>query len=272
MPVCGVLAKGLHRFFLNLNVCVFFRLKLTMWETKEKILLLTNQPKALEFHVKELSEFFDVETAPNEQIAFFLIRESDIKLVAVDLTCGFGSHLPNLRKNFGYNIGIVGLCDSSSLQLDRAFRAGVDSVIETSQNERLLSYFFLALKKRMSRTKQVEERKNPERESTRAKIEFENIEIFPNDYLVYKDKKIIKTTPTQFRLLLSFLSKPNELLSRDWLQEHVWESSHISHRSIDAHVSKLKRQLPELGELIINIYGKGYMLNTVGFEENRKSA
>ncbi len=233
-----------------------------MWEDKTKLLIISFNNHFLSEIQSELEEHFDIQRANSEQVAFFLIREADIKLAVVDFESPLLNSCHPLRKAFGYNIGLIGSGQGSKSLVEQAFRLGCDQFVDRGGNSQRLMLSLFALKKRLERTHQVEQRKSPERKESRARIKLGGIEIFPNDYLVHYNKEVVRTTPTQFKLLLSFISKSDELLTRDWLQEHIWEDSNISHRSIDAHISKLKKLIPELSESLINIYGKGYMLST----------
>ncbi len=94
-----------------------------------------------------------------------------------------------------------------------------------------------------------------------SSITYKGLTIFPNDFIVKAEDRVIKITPMQFRLLVNFFAHSGQLLSRDWLKKNIWEEQDISLRSIDAQVSKLKKALPEVAEGIINIYGRGYIFN-----------
>jgi DNA-binding response OmpR family regulator len=78
--------------------------------------------------------------------------------------------------------------------------------------------------------------------------------------LVIINKKSRTLTPLQFDLLVAFAEHPDRLLSRTWLRQNVWKGQQVSERTIDAHISKLKKQLPELNDLLMNVYGEGYRL------------
>lgn len=238
-----------------------------MWDDKVKLLLVSFNNHFLSEAALELEAHFDIQRAQSEQVAFFLIREADVKLVIIDMESPLSNAAHSLRKSFGYNVGLVGLGEDSKSNIETAFKSNCDIFISRKSSSSHLALSLFALKKRLDRTNQVEQRRNPSRSDTRAKIKLGDIEIFPKDYLVHYQGEVIRTTPTQFKLLLSFISKTDELLTREWLQEHIWEDSNISHRSIDAHISKLKKLIPSLSSSLINIYGKGYMLNSLDIEK-----
>lgn len=238
-----------------------------MWDDKTKLLLISYNNHFLDESKNELTGHFDIQRANSEQVAFFLIREADINLIVIDTESPLSNCAHSLRKAFGYKIGIIGAGANTRSAMEAAFKSNCDIFIPRDCPPQQLSFSCFALKKRLERTHQVEQRKNPERKETRARIKLGPIEVFPKDYLVHHNGDSIRTTPTQFKLLLSFVSKTDELLTREWLQENIWDGSNISHRSIDAHISKLKKLMPVLSSSLINIYGKGYMLSSQNLAE-----
>lgn len=242
-----------------------------MWDDKVKVLIISYNNHFLSESSLELEKHFDIQRANSEQVAFFLIREADVKLVLLDVESPLSGSIHALRKSFGYNIGVIGVGNDTRSNIESTFRSSGDIFISRNSKPQQLILSCFALKKRLDRTNQVEQRANPNRADSRARIKLGDIEVFPKDYLVHYQGESIRTTPTQFKLLLSFISKTDELLSREWLQEHIWEDSNISHRSIDAHISKLKKLIPSLSSSLINIYGKGYMLNSSHLKEDQQN-
>jgi DNA-binding response OmpR family regulator len=87
------------------------------------------------------------------------------------------------------------------------------------------------------------------------------LEIQTLDRTVKIANRIVALSPLHFELLLAFAKHPERLLSRIWLRQNVWHNSRVSLRTVDAHISKLKREIPELEHLIFNVYGQGYMFS-----------
>ena len=90
------------------------------------------------------------------------------------------------------------------------------------------------------------------------KLGNQHFKVLPN--LVMLNGDPIALSPIHFKLLSLFVSRPGEVFEREDLIRLVWRGQKISHRSIDAQVSKLKTQIPALKSYIINVYGKGYSL------------
>jgi DNA-binding response OmpR family regulator len=76
--------------------------------------------------------------------------------------------------------------------------------------------------------------------------------------------KPVKLSPTEFALLWQLASEPGRVFRRDELLQAVWGSGIIvEDRTIDAHMSKVRRKLcplPERPSLIETVWGIGYRL------------
>ncbi len=143
------------------------------------------------------------------------------------------------------------------------FQAGADHVFSCTQAQWVLRDVILNLKtKWLSTDVSVIQNKihNPTHEP--EFFSWNNFKVYPNDYIVKFEEQLINTSPVQFRLLLSLITNHDQLLTRQWLQQFVWQGVDISPRSIDAQISKLKKLIPEIDNHIINIYGKGYILSS----------
>ena len=77
----------------------------------------------------------------------------------------------------------------------------------------------------------------------------------------------VSLTDKDFDLAIFMFQNIGRLLSRDFLLERVWGiSSNINTRTVDTHVSRLRRKLnikPENGFRIKTIYQHGYLLERV---------
>ncbi|OFZ12487.1 MAG: hypothetical protein A2Z20_04820 [Bdellovibrionales bacterium RBG_16_40_8] len=76
-------------------------------------------------------------------------------------------------------------------------------------------------------------------------------------------KKILELTPIEFKLLLSFAQHADQVMTRNSLLSSVWgDDLHVSDRSIDIHVSKLRKKLSPDADYIQSVYdGTGYVFS-----------
>ncbi|MCP4691701.1 MAG: response regulator transcription factor [Desulfobacterales bacterium] len=77
----------------------------------------------------------------------------------------------------------------------------------------------------------------------------------------------VRLTKTEFQLLELFVSHPDEVLSRDFIQKQIWQDSQLYQhsRAVDVHVQRLRKKIePDLEnpEYIVTVAGVGYRLQT----------
>ncbi len=90
-----------------------------------------------------------------------------------------------------------------------------------------------------------------------------DIKVFTAQYKVLiKDKEIVLTT-TEYKLLLTFLSAPHQVLTRALLLEKIWdlEGNFVEDNTLSVYIKKLRLKLNEISEnldYITTIRGVGY--------------
>jgi DNA-binding response OmpR family regulator len=77
--------------------------------------------------------------------------------------------------------------------------------------------------------------------------------------------KSVKLTKTEFELLELFVSYPDEVLTREFIQQQIWRDSQLyqTSRAVDVHIQRLRKKIePEIDkpEYIITVAGVGYKL------------
>jgi two-component system response regulator MtrA len=69
----------------------------------------------------------------------------------------------------------------------------------------------------------------------------------------------VELTRVEFDLLLALARRPGQAFSRAWICEHVLDPERDgSERTLDVHVSRLRKKLGSLGEKIVTVWGVGY--------------
>ena len=113
--------------------------------------------------------------------------------------------------------------------------------------------------------------------SARIKSIFKRVErslvknFYENDDLIidFKSKtvaineKSVKLTKTEFELLELFVSYPDEVLSREFIQEQIWRDSQLyqTSRAVDVHIQRLRKKIEpkiETPKYIVTVAGVGY--------------
>jgi len=76
------------------------------------------------------------------------------------------------------------------------------------------------------------------------------------------DKKEIKLTQLEFKLLVTLVKRRGRVQSRDGLLEEVWDiAADVTTRTIDTHVKRLREKMGKAGKLIETVRGIGYRFN-----------
>ena len=78
------------------------------------------------------------------------------------------------------------------------------------------------------------------------------------------DGRLVRLTPTEFRLLALLASEPERVFSREEVMRHLWESVFVGdRRNVDVHVRNLRRKIerePAQPERLLTVRGVGYQL------------
>lgn len=89
-------------------------------------------------------------------------------------------------------------------------------------------------------------------------------EVRPDERTIHIDHRPIELTGKEFELAAALLRMPNTLVSRVHLLNQIWNTSaEVETRTIDAHISRLRKKLVldgQHGWIIESIYGYGYRL------------
>lgn len=92
-------------------------------------------------------------------------------------------------------------------------------------------------------------------------IETHGVVIDLNRHQVLTDTGAIDLTATEFKLITLFAKSPGRVFNRDILMDVIWEQEYYGiDRTVDTHVSRLRRKLGKLGKHIETVYGVGYRL------------
>lgn len=74
-----------------------------------------------------------------------------------------------------------------------------------------------------------------------------------------EDFNKVDLTALEFKLLIYLASSPNDVFSRDEILNEIWgDDIHVYSRSVDTHISKLRKKLGPASYLIKSIHGSGY--------------
>ena len=98
--------------------------------------------------------------------------------------------------------------------------------------------------------------------SPKTMIRYKNIEFsFENMFIRFLPDGEPENIPLkEARLLRILLQEPGKVWSREELQQTVWDRLKVSPRTIDSHISRLRKKLQYTGISIESKYGGGYSI------------
>ena len=87
------------------------------------------------------------------------------------------------------------------------------------------------------------------------------LRVHPSMHVATLDGTELDLTPKEFELLQLFAANPGRAFSREFLVERVWGYEYDGFdRTVDTHITRLRKKLGPLGEKIVTVWGVGYRL------------
>ena len=94
---------------------------------------------------------------------------------------------------------------------------------------------------------------------TENSIRYGNTELFPDRGVVLRAGEPVALSPKELRLLEYLMCRRGRAVSREELLRAVWDTrAPVRTRTVDMHIRKLRRALPELR--IVTVFKFGYRL------------
>ena len=78
--------------------------------------------------------------------------------------------------------------------------------------------------------------------------------------------KKIRLGPKEYQLLVALIEKPERVLTREFLLDHIWpDNLDIETRTVDVHMARLRKSLELAGksDSIRTVRGVGYSLQII---------
>jgi two-component system alkaline phosphatase synthesis response regulator PhoP len=224
-----------------------------MIKNMPKILVVDDELDILEIIRHALNkEGFEVHIAANGFQALEQTRKIKPDLILMDVMMPVMDGMEACRQlkedTDTKNIPIVFLTARSEEFAELAgFEAGADDYISKPIRPRVL----------MSRLKAILRRRNAIQTSTHETLEFGDLKIDRERFVVEFMGKSLQFPRKEFELLSFLASRPGRVFSRDEILENVWGNEVlVVDRTIDVHVRKIREKLDE--RYIYTVKGVGY--------------
>lgn len=207
----------------------------------------------LEFNFR--AEGFEVSSAMTGRDGLNLVQNTRPDLLIVDLM------LPDMSGNEicrtlrtspqGKSLPIL-ILSARGEEIDRVvgFELGADDYVTKpfSMRELMLRVRALIRRSHAPGAKQADE-----------SIHFGPLQIDRQAHRLWVSGKEVALTALEFKLLVTLFERRNRVQTRAGLLEHVWGiHAHISTRTVDAHVKRLREKLGDARDYVETVRGVGY--------------
>ena len=184
------------------------------------------------------------------------ISSNNISLIILDLMLPDGSGLDfckKLKSSNAYNDIPIIIVTAKDDEVDKVvgFELGADDYVTKPFSVRELMLRIKAILKRNSKDMT---------QNTSSKIEtFGILSINEDSHEVFINDDEIILTALEFKLLKHLLDRGGRVQTRDQLLSDVWGySAHITTRTVDTHVKRLREKMGVMGKHVQTIRGVGY--------------
>lgn len=203
----------------------------------------------LEFNL--LNEGFDVECAFSAEEGLELLKP-DHSLILLDVMMGGMSGYKmaeKLRKENNTTPIIFLTAKDTENDMLTGFSVGGDDYISKP----------FSIKEVIARVKAVSKRRASAKDSEVNKIQIGDINIDLEVKEVTVSEEKVSLTKTEFEILVLLAQNPDKVFSRDKIIETIWqETTYITERTVDVHITRLRKKMGNYGKAITNRSGYGY--------------
>ena len=205
------------------------------------------------------------------------IKNSEVDLILLDIMMGEMSGLEmaeKLRSDIGYRVSDIGnresglgipplifltaLSDEDTVL--QGFKLGADDYISKPfRIAEVLARVAAVLRRSATPKTAVQNSSEVQNSST---IVFEGIVVNKADMSLKVDGEAVVMTRKEIELLCYLLTHRGQILSREHLLKNVWDSNgFVLERTVDVHITHLRRKLGQYGKRIVTKSGYGYMFS-----------
>lgn len=121
----------------------------------------------------------------------------------------------------------------------------------------------------VARVQAVLRRSQQTKQSTNKNLYYKNIEIHTDTHSVFVNLDTtspkLNLTLTEYKILLLMIEQPHKVFTRSELMSYCMPEGNALERTVDSHVSKLRKKLEEQGleQMLVNVRGVGYRLDNL---------
>lgn len=238
---------------------------------KAKVMVLDDEPLILELLQTSLSrDGFSVLCASSEEEFWNTVKLHEINLFLLDLNLPDGNGL-NIAKKIREtsNVGIIILSGKTD-EIDRivSLELGADDYVMKPYSPRELSARISSVLRRTNSSvfRTGDDAQKPV--GTASSVRFDGWELQPESRrVIAPNGEEIELTTTEFDFLKAFVTRPNQVLTRQQLMDATKGQDWVCYdRAVDGLVSRLRRKIipgkdATQSHYIKTVHGIGYMFS-----------
>ncbi|HWN20505.1 MAG TPA: response regulator transcription factor [Gaiellaceae bacterium] len=223
-----------------------------------RILVVDDEPALLQGLAYALDrEHFDVTTATDGAEALDATRDADFDLIILDLMLPKVSGVEVCRRIRAESPVPIIMLTAKDSEVDKVvgLEVGADDYVTKP---------FSALEL-LGRVRAILRRRELDRSDGAAAVRAIGglrIDFARHELIV--DGEPVSLTPSEFKVLYVLAQRPEEVVSKRAILEHLWESTFVGDQhACDVHISNLRRKVerdPSRPERIVTVRGFGYKL------------
>lgn len=221
------------------------------------ILVVDDEPdicEILQFNLE--NEGFEVGTASSAEKALGILNENQYHLILLDVMMGgmSGFRMAEKLRKEGITTPIIFLtAKDTENDMLTGFSIGGDDYISKP----------FSVKEVIARVKAILKRtERKEQEIIKKELNFDGLNIDLQSKQVYIDGMSVLLTKKEFEILYMLLKNPLRVYSREEILDKVWgDESYVLERTVDVHITRLRKKLGNHAVYITNRSGYGYCFN-----------
>ncbi|MEG1573560.1 MAG: response regulator transcription factor [Bacteroidales bacterium] len=220
---------------------------------KPRILIVDDEVDLLDILAYNLTKNgYEIDTATSGEEALEITKNNKDRymLILLDVMMGGINGFETAAKlhENGITTPVIFLTAlDNETDLLRGFSAGADDYISKP----------FSIKEVVARVKAVIAR-SPKKDEIQT---IENINIDKTTKNITVDGKSVNLTKTEYMLLTTLAEERGRIFSREELMDRVWgDGCFVEIRTVDVHITRLRKKLSLAGDIIINRSGYGYCI------------
>ncbi len=225
--------------------------------SKARLLLIDDSEDIHTLVQRTLSDVCEINSAFNLAEARKAFEDKNFEIVIIDLILGNNQNGMDLLQEFKQNPGInkhtrffIMTSKDSVHDETQGHNFGVDEYLKKPMDREVLKAIV---------------RKNLKvlKDTAPEQIDLPPFFILPDNHqafmIIEGKKEELQLTVKEFKLLVKLVSNPDKTFSREDLFAQVWDNdSNSTFRTIDMHVSSLRKKLKDFGPRIKTVHQIGY--------------